>query len=324
MISDRALGELDFGYYLPELSGLRLGSTKIETRNSTVFRGFVPSTGVNVAVKRVVSKERARLEYESLLTLYARVGDVALVAKPMCAILDHCLVVTEWVAGRSVHEYLVNLAIPTKDAHAALSASGQWLRRFHGAGSSGCAKVDLVKKLAQVDDIYEASRHRRVGQKVLGWMREQLHVSSERIAETRFQVGCLHGDLKPTNLLVDGDRVTAIDIGPIYRSLVWNDVAYYLIQIQWSIITSGHLKRMIDLDLFCRSFLDAYQEERDEEVEMLLNWLEREVLYRLAFHHLRGPKLGLRNLAALAVIGRMFVSRTRVRRHGPPQIEPQR
>ena len=94
MISDQALRELDFGRYLPELSGLRLDSTKIEARNSTVFRGTVPTTGVSVAVKRVVSKKRASLEYESLLTLYARVrcarvGAAALVAKPICVILDH-------------------------------------------------------------------------------------------------------------------------------------------------------------------------------------------------------------------------------------------
>ena len=85
-----------------------------------------------------------------------------------------------------MHEYLVNSAIPANEARAVLSASGQWLRRFHGAELSGCAKVDFVKKLAQVDDVYEASRHRLAGQKVLGWMREQLYVSSERIAKTRF------------------------------------------------------------------------------------------------------------------------------------------
>lgn len=287
---------------------MRLDDVRIATRNSTIFMGIAPS-GRRIAIKRVVSRERAELEHRSLAELFETTQGAVHVARPICLIAEHGLVVLEWAPGRSVYDYLRDHRVPVNEAHRVMAASGLWLRKFHAIDMGDQGEIQLTRKLKQLDQLYEDVPRGRFAKCCLGWMRSRLRSSAHEFAGRLLRQGRLHGDFKPENLLIEGDRVTAIDFGPIYRSHLWNDVAYFLVQIEWTVLRCRNLKLLFRTASLRRAFLAAYQTEFDTETAGVLAWLEREVLYRLAHHYLSAARIRPRHLIALVVIVWMFVSR---------------
>jgi aminoglycoside phosphotransferase (APT) family kinase protein len=306
-ISEQELRALDFGHYCGALSGLRLSDLRIDTRNSTIFRGVVPSSGLAVAVKCVGSAERARVEFDSLSNLLASLPDSVRVVQPICLLAEYGLVVVEWIDGRSVHDYL---ATPDSDFCGiceVLSATGRWLRAFHDASKAAPKKVDFSKKMIQLDDLCRAASRGKGSIALLRWMRRRLRSSYPTLAALQLPEGRLHGDCKPENLIIERDHVVAIDVGHVYKSTTWNDVAYFLVHLEWTVLTSRQLGRIARLARLRAAFLDAYDDDRRPEVAGLIAWLEMEVLYRFAFHHLSRQKVGISGLTALLAVSVAFI-----------------
>jgi hypothetical protein len=310
-LARQKLGLLDFGAYCDTLSGLYLTSTHIRTENSTVFKAVVPSSGRLFAVKQVASVDQAELEYQSLRRLFCVLPKQARVAEPICLIPEHAVVVSEWIEGRSVKAWLQDSEASFDGVCKVLAAAGRWLRQFHFVQSLGEAELELQKKLAQLDDLCEAHAATPWRHALLKWMRQRLVATSRQFAGEFFRVSDLHGDFKPENLLVEGERLVGIDIGHIYRSCVWNDVAYFLVQLDWAIFSNFNLRFIVARRKLRRCFLVAYQPEGIEKAANLLPWLEQEVLFRFAHKHLDHARFGLRKLAALAIVLPLFISHGR-------------
>jgi Ser/Thr protein kinase RdoA (MazF antagonist) len=285
-IRESDLRALDFGRYCEALSGLRLSDAKINTRNSIIYQGVVASSGLTVAVKCVGSAERARLEFESLSNLYSALPDSVRVVRPICLLAEYGLVVVEWIDGRSVHNYLVSPDLDINGICAVLSATGRWLRAFHDASNAAPKRLDFSKKLKQLDELLRAASHGNGSIALLRWMCRRLRSSHSAFVGLELPEGRLHGDCKPENLIVERNHVVAIDVGHIYKSTTWNDVAYFLVHLEWAVLTSRQLGRIPRLRRLRGAFLDAYDDDRRPEVAPLIAWLEMEVLYRFAFHHL--------------------------------------
>jgi aminoglycoside phosphotransferase (APT) family kinase protein len=305
VISDCNLRRLDFGSYARELEGLQLDDLRVATRNSTVFRGVAPS-GQRVAIKRVASRERAELEYRSLAELFESTRGEVPVAKPVCLIADHGLVVLEWVAGRRVYDLLRDRKVSVDTVLRGLEASGLWLRRFHAMNAAGTAKVLFPRRLQQLDELKEAVPRGRPGKRLLGWMHRRLRSSYHAIEGRRMRRGRLHGDFKPENLLIDADRVTAIDFGHVYRSCLWNDVACFLVHMEWAVFRHMNLRLLVRMASLRRAFLMAYQDEAEAGAGDVLAWLECEALFRMAHRHFSGVRVRPRDLVALVLIAWMF------------------
>jgi AraC-like DNA-binding protein len=315
-ISEQELVALDFGSHCDALRGLRLSDRKLRTNNSTVFMGVAPATGKRFAVKRVTSTEQASLEFESLSRLSRLLPYQAPVAKPVCLLAEQGLLVSEWIDGRSIRAILRDHTTSFKEARRVLGASGRWLRDFHAVQAHGPAPLELQKKFAQLDDLCAKLAGRWIRQRLLGWMRRRLHATARLLPRGELPRADLHGDFKPENLLADGDRVVGIDIGHIYRSCTWNDVAYFLAQMEWAVCSRPNLRLLPRIPGLRRAFLEGYGVQPDEETARLLHWLEREVLFRFAYAHLSRSGFGLREAVSVALTFIIFLSHGRPRRGG--------
>jgi Ser/Thr protein kinase RdoA (MazF antagonist) len=309
MTSDDFIINLDFGAFCETLAGLQIEAQISRTRNSEIFLCTVPTLEQRLAVKRVPGPERATLEFQSLSAAFKAMSGRYSVARPICLIAEHGLLVMEWVDGRSVYEHLVLRRIGIDEAIKAAAASGNWLSLFHASSQSDTAPIDFASKLRQVERLHASLSSYPLRQKYLAWMRERLQADSTPLRELRLRRARLHGDFKPHNILVRDGGALAIDFGHIYESTVWNDVAFFLAQLEWTVISSGRFQLLLRMKELRRAFLRAYESGHPPCPAAALSWLEREIVYRFAHQHLSRPRLRLRDLAALLVLSAMFVAR---------------
>jgi len=186
------------------------------------------------------------------------------------------LLVFEHIAG--ITPVLILKAAPLDDAVSIMRRLGAWFAKLHEASENG-------KQTGNLADRLEAVRSWSMHQKPYPSVRRALsylktHLPEPEAGSSRY---CqLHGDAKPENFLIEGDRIVGIDISWRFRQLPENDLASFL--TQYELVVCGFFgtidktrRRALE-----GAFLDGYRSSSTLD-ETILAWFRVYSLLHLWF-----------------------------------------
>jgi hypothetical protein len=191
---------------------------------------------------------------------------------------------------------------PLDDAASIMRRLGLWFAKLHHASEKGKQTGDLAGRFESMMSWSRRQKPYPVLGKALSYLKTQLpelETASSRYCQ-------LHGDAKPENFLIEGDRIIGIDISWRFLQFPENDLAQFLTQYELSVCglfgTIDNSRRRILED----AFLDGYRSSIVID-EAVLAWLRIYFLLHLwfssremsMFHRLRWDIFFIRRMDCL-------------------------
>lgn len=195
------------------------GEPIITARSVLYFLG-APGSGPSLVVKCPLEGDpwvdtdpvlTAESQYAALVQAFEwqRGEDRHAVSRPVALLPDREALVMEYVTGPTVARVVQRALIDRGAARSAVSAAGDFLRRFHSHGRAGEVELDLAGSVGEVRRIL-AGPGREAGLRLPPPLADEL--GRVRRGTVRASQVLLHGDFVPSNLVVTGrDRLTMLD-----------------------------------------------------------------------------------------------------------------
>ncbi len=167
---------------------------------------------------------------------------------------------------------------PVDEAASLMSRLGRWFAKLHDASADGKQTGDLAGRFEAMKTWSEHQKsYPEVGRALL-YLKTHLPQLEPDLSRYRQ----LHGDAKPENFLIEGDRVVGIDIGWRFLQLPENDLAQFLTQHELSVCGFfGNIEESRHRTLE-KAFLEGYQSLTTID-ESILAWLRVYFLLHLWF-----------------------------------------
>ena len=221
--------------------------------------------------QRTLDPTGAAQQYEALTRLeqaWAR-NDSLQCVRPYALFEEEALLVLEWVPGRSLGEILLGLKTSTVKAHQLAEQAGQWLSAFHRLGHQPAQAMDVEKKQAVVESMYDwpGAQDASFEQAV-----DSLVAALPAAADSKVEYSWIHGDFKLDNLLFDEERLTGIDIHLRHTNAVVYDMAPFLNHMEMSCLDPRNPWRFTDRDDLSAHFLAGYSREGQCPPAVALAW----------------------------------------------------
>lgn len=175
----------------------------------------------------------AKAQYEAMVSVWPRFAqhETLRIPRPLDYFPEGPAIVMEVIAGESLQKRLARLrswARPTRSAERECEYAGQWLKFYHGPTSLGEVCLDVDTKLKgfreAVGRLGEVGVGRRHGAK---WV-DDLHADGDDLRSRPLPMSRVHGDFTIDNLLVDGTRVTGLDVWAVDTNAIYHDMATFL------------------------------------------------------------------------------------------------
>ena len=192
------------------------------------------------------------------------------IPRPIAFFPELGAIVTEWVSGTSLQNRFKTLWSRKKNLALSCANAGRWLRRYHLATALPARPLDLDKKLDHWPVALGRFEQAGFSPELGPALNDALGRFTGKIRGIALETASVHGDFSVDNVLVDGGRVTVIDLAGKDHNAVFHDLASFLNSLQLTALTWPVADSLID---DCgRAFLDAYFDSsiRDRHV---LNFL---------------------------------------------------
>jgi aminoglycoside phosphotransferase (APT) family kinase protein len=223
----------------------------------------------------------AEREFKALATLSSiplNAGDQPIAPLPIVLCREHAAYAMTWVPGRPATE-LVLSRHTTDDGAAALGqASGAWLRRFHALRTLPERESDFESKVEFVNEIVKSTPK---PDPLLRHASERLVAYAEAASAVRMPASWVHGDMKSDNLLVDGERVTGLDVQLVHENTVVYDLAPFLNHLYLLRWTPRGVLQPRKLESMTEGFVRAYSPET-KRWGLPIAWLRAYLLLQIA------------------------------------------
>ena len=267
--------------------------------NSRIFYAEYPAFDVPLAVKFCRDKADARLQFEALQRIAAALaGDAGFtVPRPFGLIDGDCVVVSEWIDGRSVDRELDDWRVAPARAAETLGRCGGWLRRFHDAAAEAAAPLDTRAALERLADEFAAGAPAAAGNPDIAVAVAGLRRNAAAVAAMPLPVSWMHGDFKPANIMLAGPRTVGIDIRRQFRASVVRDQAYFLTHLDLACCHPRGLRLLPWRGRLAAAFLDGYGWSRDGWPDAPLTWMRLHTMVRIWIGLAAGRGTGKRYLA---------------------------
>ncbi len=206
-------------------------------RESTVARLKSPSSGKSICVKIVNPKPNGS---ENSGSLYAALCDYHAksdhengftVPKPHGWVPDRRAVIMEWVEGRNFNEVLKCEWFSPRRRHETVRKAAGWLRWFHSQSEAEPSTLEKRLKLKLILNAFDAPVDAAAmahDSELRGYL-EVAKKAAKKVTATAMDLVDLHGDFKPTNLLISRTgAVVGIDFKGEGRGAAIHDICRFL------------------------------------------------------------------------------------------------
>lgn len=256
-------------------------------RESTVCRLRSASSRKSVCIKIVHPKpngaENSGSLFAALRHYHARSDheNGYTVPEPYGWIPEHRAVIMEWVDGRNFNQILKREWLTPRRRHDSVRKAAKWLRWFHSQSEvepSTLAKRLKLKLIVTAFDEPVSEAAKTHDPELRGYL-EIAKKASKKVQTTAMDLVDLHGDFKPTNLLISNTgKVVGIDFKGDGRGAAIHDICRFLSDLDFHRNVVG---RSFALDATSGSndfevFLNAYggsMAELDRQVFTYLYFL---------------------------------------------------
>ena len=244
---------------------------------SRIFRGDGAMFPTPVAIKQFLwdpsgasPAESARAYFHGL----RQVGEITArldlrATEPYALLESHGIVVSSWIDGPTLARSL--FAGSPARARALIRAAGIWLARLHHPSGVERQSPDVAEMLARLEAeiIEKADGTGSLTHRALALLRAGAPLlATQPVAWSRH-----HGDFKPANLIVRGDRLVGIDLELVSALPTVRDAAHFLNHLQLKFYLPRNMARWREsaklTELFCQGYSDAAGEPLPRR---LLQW----------------------------------------------------
>ena len=200
------------------------------TRKVTASR---PAIAVKVFREKSQGMETAELQYRALVSLSPQFGNGAnfSLPQPLDYFSDLPALVMERVRGTTLQQLFGKIIVmPSRRRNLTLACerTGRWLSQLHAVTSIVPGKLNVEEKLvhattnlAKLGSMGFSSELRRQCADLLDWQADQLAPAESKMA-------LVHGDFTVDNVMVDGDRIVALDLTGRDYNAIEHDLATFL------------------------------------------------------------------------------------------------
>jgi len=215
--------------------------------------------------------EMAVAEFGALARVHEAMGAGRFsVPEPMVLREQAAEIAIEWIDGLTLRQELARRPFSVANAERLCSLAGQWLNAFHGARVLPPGALDLDDKLAQVHAMAEA---RPVPDRLFRSAVEFLCEAAALAGRPRLPRSWIHGDFKPDNLMVSGDRVVGVDVHASFENVVVYDLASFLNQLSLFLCSPRFVLLRISWDRLRTVLCREYGLDADPAVRLALQWV---------------------------------------------------
>ena len=218
-----------------------------QRRDSRVAHVIVPNGGTphELVLKTHTSRpgesrpavERARREFEMLRALSCAPVNGSRAPRPLYLHEDDGCVVMEACRGEAldvlIHSCRLGNGSRQADLISAVRGAGTWLRHFQeSADETGNPLRALDRVVETARERLERCRADLLPVSAASAVHAQLDGLKTRLAPTSLRLTRVHSDFWPGNIFVDDDVVEVIDFEGTAEGLPYEDVAYFLVQLE--------------------------------------------------------------------------------------------
>lgn len=269
------------------------------SEQSVIYRARCPGLSGPLLIKRPHgSGASARSQYELLGIARQRLrGQAGLrVPEAYSYLLDEGFLITEWFDAPTVAQLLRNRKILPGSVVSALELAGRWLRAFHGDGAFSPAYLETDRLIEQI---------RTAPGQVSAWQRAPrrfdeyiglLERAKPALGRTAVGARLLHGDFKPSNVIVDANSVIVIDIAGGFTGPMVDDIAHFLIHLELILLEPSAWRLLPWRRKLVAAFLRGYDPTGSTVDPIVLSWAR---LQRTLRHYRDRSKLAKSSLRAV-------------------------
>ncbi|MEB8386104.1 phosphotransferase [Rhodobacteraceae bacterium KMM 6894] len=193
-----------------------------------IFHGALNGSDVVFRLHFNAQDSVAQREWDEILRLwpYMAEGDLR-IAKPIHANIDAGLIVQERIIGTPMLEYFRGIDSDARGP--CLTAAAAWLRQstVMSEGWRVPNPKGWIKRAAQASHTQPFPQLKTLENQILAQMRRLAPV----VASQTWRAAISHGDYHPNNLIVNGPRLTGIDLGGSKGLPVCKDMARFLMHM---------------------------------------------------------------------------------------------
>lgn len=182
--------------------------------------------------------ERAQKEFDVLHALRRVSANGSTVPKPLCLHAEDACVVMESCRGEPLDALirtgrLTREVSRTRDLVSAVHRTGAWLRHFQGwTAESGDPMAAINRLVESAGGHLDRCRGDLLPASAANVVRSQLDGLKTRLAPASLRLTRAHHDFWPGNIFVDREIVEVIDFEGTDQGLPYEDVAYFLVQLE--------------------------------------------------------------------------------------------
>jgi aminoglycoside phosphotransferase (APT) family kinase protein len=212
------------------------------------------------------ASERARKEFNVLQRLRDATVDRSSVPRPLYLDEEGAAVLMEPCSGEPLDALIRTgrlTADPSRqqDLISAVRRTGVWLRRFQDATAVSRDPMLALNRLVETTDRrLEECGGDLVPPAVAKTVRAQVHALKNRLAPASMRLTGTHQDFGPGNVFVAADSVEVIDFEGVGEGLPYEDVAYFLVQLEQFFPRPLFQRRIRPLGV---AFLQGYLPEKN-------------------------------------------------------------
>jgi len=276
------------------LQSWTVNKSPIVARNCVVYRLSCDQHLTDIALK-IYSNDQASRQLQSQYEVIKGFSETLnkkkfqyRVPEPYGSFVEDNCFLMEWALGESLDIRVWKYFYYEKKQFSDITKAYRWLKQYHQVANPILQKIDLNYFPDQL--IEHIQKHN--GQSLLEnnvIFSEGLKLINEHgLSFSNLEVmhASLHGDFTPTNILIDKDAVTGIDIGKGSSQPIEIDMALmlnYIVIDNLNMLSKAHLKKAPETWSILNTVLDAYGYPRDKSqrqfflfvflFEMLRRWL---------------------------------------------------
>ncbi len=242
------------------------------TNNSYVYKGKREGDGLDLAIK--ISRTDAgdlRNQYSSLVRVAAgwQEAEGLTIQRIEFFSEDPQILVTNWLSGVGLDRRLRRPWRKFPETIKACRQAGKWLRHCHAATGLQMGRVDVktILKFAKLEANKKILNH-PVGKSAL----KTLEMSEGFISTYEVETAFIHGDFKPSNVLILDRSIAGIDINCEERNVVILDISHFLNHVLLNTIGRKHAEACSEV------FMSGYGKDLSSPA---LSWIRISGLLRM-------------------------------------------
>lgn len=243
-----------------------------KTATSQIFRATSDRRSGAVAVKTAEADSVAE-QFQALNIASRALATTpgATSPRPIAALKSEGILLMEWVEGRNFDHFTNRILVGRQQLQDLGRGIGQMLRAIHKFEPSGSTPLPVDRICSEHRDnmsILDQAWRTRLEPAIT-----TLEALAESVGTIHITQARIHGDFKPSNIIIESSRLVCIDGQFRYVGPILYDLAQFVSHCALSLYIPRHPQGHRPSEVVRDALLASYDQEMSSSTVLALNWL---------------------------------------------------